>query len=183
MRLFAERGYGNVTVADVAEAAEVSRATVFAYYPAKEDLVLGEAPAAIEALSAALAGLDDGRAVIEAVRGWLRTLAGWMEPELLVQVELAEQVPAVGAARSRVLREIEGVIAEALARSMGAGADLAANLVAGSLASALLAVEQEAVRRMRSSESALPDEEIDALLDDAVAFVDGGLARLGVDVS
>ena len=43
LRLFEERGYGAVTVADIAEAAEVSRATVFAYYPAKEDIVAGDA--------------------------------------------------------------------------------------------------------------------------------------------
>ncbi|THV36995.1 TetR/AcrR family transcriptional regulator [Glycomyces buryatensis] len=39
--LFEERGYDNVSVAQVAAAAEVSKATVFNYFPAKEDLVIG----------------------------------------------------------------------------------------------------------------------------------------------
>jgi AcrR family transcriptional regulator len=39
MRLFAERGFDAVPVAAVARAAEVSEATVFNYFPAKEDLV------------------------------------------------------------------------------------------------------------------------------------------------
>jgi AcrR family transcriptional regulator len=38
-RLFADRGFDAVTVAEVARAAEVSEVTVFNYFPAKEDLV------------------------------------------------------------------------------------------------------------------------------------------------
>lgn len=38
MRLFAERGFEQTTVAEVAEAAGVSVKTVFNYFPAKEDL-------------------------------------------------------------------------------------------------------------------------------------------------
>src|ERR671924_1724037 len=37
-RLFQERGFDAVTVADVARAADVSRKTVFNYFPTKEDL-------------------------------------------------------------------------------------------------------------------------------------------------
>lgn len=40
MRLFLERGYDKTTVAEVAEAAEVSAMTVFRHFPAKEHLVL-----------------------------------------------------------------------------------------------------------------------------------------------
>src|SRR5580692_11351070 len=39
MRLFAERGFAAVPVAEIARAAEVSEATVFNYFPTKEDLV------------------------------------------------------------------------------------------------------------------------------------------------
>jgi AcrR family transcriptional regulator len=38
-RLFAERGFENVSVAEVARLADVSEATVFNYFPTKEDLV------------------------------------------------------------------------------------------------------------------------------------------------
>src|SRR5260370_7543513 len=37
-RLFSERSFDSVTVADVARAADVSEVTVFNYYPNKEDL-------------------------------------------------------------------------------------------------------------------------------------------------
>ena len=38
-RLFAERGFENVSVAEIARVADVSETTVFNYYPTKEDLV------------------------------------------------------------------------------------------------------------------------------------------------
>jgi AcrR family transcriptional regulator len=38
--LFLERGYDDVPVAEIAEAAEVSKRTLFTYFPTKDDLVL-----------------------------------------------------------------------------------------------------------------------------------------------
>lgn len=40
LELFLERGFDSVSVADVAAAAEVSKPTLFRYFPSKEDLVL-----------------------------------------------------------------------------------------------------------------------------------------------
>lgn len=52
-RLFRERGYNATTVEQIAEAAEVSPATFFRYFPAKEDLVnLDRFPPLAEALAA-----------------------------------------------------------------------------------------------------------------------------------
>src|ERR687886_153287 len=38
--LFLERGYDQVSIAEIAAAAEVSKRTLFAYFPTKDDLVL-----------------------------------------------------------------------------------------------------------------------------------------------
>ncbi|WP_298571251.1 TetR family transcriptional regulator, partial [Streptomyces luteogriseus] len=40
VRLFMEKGFDAVSVAEVAAAAEISKPTLFRYFPAKEDLVL-----------------------------------------------------------------------------------------------------------------------------------------------
>ena len=176
LKLFAEHGYGAVTVADIADAADVSRATVFSYVPAKEDIVLGDARAAVEGLRAVLAESDER--VVPTVRTWLRTLAGWMEPDVVLMRRLGDEVPAVGAARSRVQRDLEGVIAEALANEIGAQDPLPARLVAGALASAISVVEAEAAARFAGGGGPLEPADVDALFDTAVAFVDAGLERV-----
>ena len=40
IRMFLESGFDEVSITDIAQAAEVSRRTLFAYFPTKEDLVL-----------------------------------------------------------------------------------------------------------------------------------------------
>lgn len=60
LQLFEERGYENVSVAEIAAAAEVSKATVFNYFPSKEDLVIGGMKHHIE---------DPARVVRERARG------------------------------------------------------------------------------------------------------------------
>lgn len=179
MRLFAERGYANVTVAEIADAADVGRATVFSYYGSKEEIVLGESAVAIDGLRAALDGLEGQSQVIAAVREWLRTLVGWVEPDLVLQLRLADEVPAVGAARSRLQRAIESVIADALSRTMADAPPLVPRLVAGALGAALSAVELEAAQRIGDASRPLSAAEVDQLFDAAVAFVDGGISRLG----
>ena len=177
MRLFAERGFAGTTIDQIAEAADVSRATVFSYYPTKEDIVFGEAPQAIETLAAALAETPEG-GIVPAVRGWLRQLTGWLEPDLLLQRRLAREVPVVGARRVQIFRNVERVVAEALERELGPDQHLAARLAAASLIAALGVAEDTAAERMEQKRRPLSDAEIEAFLDAAFTFAQAGMAGL-----
>src|SRR5213595_804734 len=48
--LFAERGYHATTLPDIAEAADVSTRTIFAYFPSKEDILFSDFAAMKDAL-------------------------------------------------------------------------------------------------------------------------------------
>ena len=65
-RLFAERGFENVSVAEIARVADVSEATVFNYFPTKEDLVYSGLEAFESALLAAVGDRRAGESVIDA---------------------------------------------------------------------------------------------------------------------
>jgi len=175
IRLFGEQGFAGTTIDQIAETADVSRATVFHYFPTKESIVFGDAPQAIAALAALL---EDAPEVVPAVREWLRGLTGWIEPDLQLQRRLAREVPDIAAHRLRVLDGIEDVVAEALTGELGAGTELAARLAAAALIAGLDVVEDAAVERMASAGRALEPAEIDALLDRAVAFARAGIAAL-----
>ena len=66
--LFAEHGYEQVTVADVARAAEVSEQTVYNYFPAKQQLVLDRDQALRNQLTQAVRGRPPGLSPAAAIR-------------------------------------------------------------------------------------------------------------------
>ena len=177
MRLFAAHGFAGTTIDQIAEAADVSRATVFTYFPTKEDIVFGDAPQAVGALAAALAAAGPGE-TIPAVRGWLAQLSGWIEPELMLQRRIEREVPDVAAKRLQLFGALEQVVAEALERELGPDEALAARLAASALVAALVVIEDEAVARMERDDRPLTDAEIGRLLDAAVAFGGAGIAAL-----
>ncbi|WP_030899937.1 TetR/AcrR family transcriptional regulator [Streptomyces sp. NRRL F-5126] len=65
--LFLERGFVTVTIAEIAEAADVSVNTVYNYFPAKEDLFLDRGKGVVERLSRFVRGRDVGESAARAV--------------------------------------------------------------------------------------------------------------------
>jgi AcrR family transcriptional regulator len=67
-RLFLARGFDDVTIAEVAAAAGVSRVTVFAHFEHKEDLLLDRLPDAAEIVRTAIRERAEGIGPVEALR-------------------------------------------------------------------------------------------------------------------
>ena len=112
------------------------------------------------------------------MRDWLARAGGWLEPELILQLRLGREVPAVGARRLQLNRDIEAVIAPRSRPSwVRAGTSPPASRPA-SLIAALGTVEEAAAAHMEQDGRGLTAAEIDRLLDDAVAFVDAGVSAV-----
>jgi AcrR family transcriptional regulator len=67
-RLFAERGFDTVTVAEVAAAADVSEKTVFNHFPTKEDLAFAGRENGLEQLVADISERPPGTCVLDVFR-------------------------------------------------------------------------------------------------------------------
>src|SRR5438093_13713225 len=68
LRLFVEKGFDHVTVAEVAEAAGVSEKTVFNYFPTKEDLFFDRVEERQAALVAAIEDRQPGESILASLR-------------------------------------------------------------------------------------------------------------------
>ncbi|MFD7700064.1 TetR family transcriptional regulator [Streptomyces caelestis] len=162
VRLFLERGFDAVSVAEVAAAAEISKPTLFRYFPAKEDLVLyriadhegeparvaAEGPTPVEALRRHFL---DGLQRCDPVTGLND------DPEVLAFHTLLYGTPALVARLYAYLERSE----EALAGALGGGLD--ARLAAGQIIAVRRILAQENWRRIAAG------ERIEDVRDDAVA--------------
>ncbi|WP_406719485.1 TetR/AcrR family transcriptional regulator [Streptomyces althioticus] len=171
IRMFLERGFDAVSVAEVAAAAEISKPTLFRYFPAKEDLVLyriadheeeparvvREGPTPVEALKRHfLAGLERH----DPVTGLND------DPEVLAFHTLLYGTPSLVARLYGHLERTE----EALAEALGGGLD--ARLAAGQIIAVRRILAQENWRRIAAGES------LDAVGEDAVDGAERAFAVL-----
>src|ERR1700731_5287719 len=73
LELFAERGYRETPINDIAERAEVAPRTVTVHFPAKEELLLDAEPFTLDSLSERLAARQPHQSALEALRHWMAT--------------------------------------------------------------------------------------------------------------
>ncbi len=118
--LFRERGFDQVSVAEVARAAEVSTMTVFNYFPRKEDLFLDRIPEAVAIFSAAVRDRAPGETPLAALRRLALELLDQRHPlggpdsGFPDFWEVVADSPALRARGREALEEMENALAAAL---------------------------------------------------------------------
>jgi AcrR family transcriptional regulator len=136
VRLFTERGFEGVTVAEVARAADVAEKTVFNYFPTKEDLVYNRLETFESELLAAVRDRPAGKSVAAAFMRFVSRPRG-----LLARTDADERLRAVTAmiAGSPALVAREQLIFEQYTASLAdliaeeSGAEVEAWIVANAL--------------------------------------------------
>ncbi|MFD3587371.1 TetR/AcrR family transcriptional regulator [Streptomyces sp. NPDC058683] len=115
-RLFADRGFEATTIADIAEAAEVSPRTVTLYFPSKLELATSRFDAFTDRLGTALRERAEGHSIVDSLEHWLRTeAADHSELDDLYDrmLELNPQVRAVANTHlAEVIQEGTRILAE-----------------------------------------------------------------------
>jgi AcrR family transcriptional regulator len=150
-RLFAERGFDAVTVAQVARAADVSEGTVFNYFPTKEDLFYGDMEAFEAELVDAVRQRRAGESVLSAFRRFVLERSGRLADEAVAEVIAAAArvvgtSPALQAREREVVAAATDALAALLAEETGAGDDVEPWTVAN----ALMGVQRALVVHVRA---------------------------------
>jgi AcrR family transcriptional regulator len=127
--LFAERGFANVTVEDIAAAADVSPRTFFNYFPSKEAALLTADPERGAATRERLVHDAPGAPALEVLRAVMITEAAAVAEELtghsgdpvawFSRMKAVREDPHVHAAHAAQLAAVERGIAAALAERLG----------------------------------------------------------------
>ncbi len=129
-RLFAEHGFDEVSVAEIAREAEVSEATVFNYFPTKEDLVFHRMEAFEQELLSALRDRPEGESIVQAFGRFALKPRGFLasdDPAATEGMRTAARVLTGSAALQTRQRDIferfTGTLASLIAEELGMAAD------------------------------------------------------------
>ena len=135
--MFAERGFENVTIAEVARAAGVAKMTVTNHFPLKEDLVFDRAEHLIRELPNTLVTRPEGESVLAAARRDYAARLAASDPTLgHLGVRFARMVmdsPALTARERQIQVEAEQVLAGELVALVEPGEELTARVVAAQI--------------------------------------------------
>jgi AcrR family transcriptional regulator len=123
LRLFGEHGYDGVTVAQIADEADVSIATLFAHVPdGKEALIFDDGTERREALVAAVRDRPAGSSVLAALRAFMTSRGAFtadLSAELRDKRELIIGTPALRGYQRKLWMAAEPALAEAIAAESG----------------------------------------------------------------
>jgi AcrR family transcriptional regulator len=166
-RMFVARGFDNVTIAQVADAAGVAKMTVTNYFPRKEDLVFDRAEAVVHHLAGVITARAPGESMLAAIR------RDYAEAVARADVTLGLSSPGFAGmilgspvllSRAReMLDQRERALGDAIAAETGTDSPQQ-RLIAALLASVHRVLAAEATQRSLAGQ---PREEICAVLADA----------------
>lgn len=191
-RMFLERGFDAVRVADVGEACGVSEKTVFNYFPSKEALLLDRLEATADALRAHLPNpaLTPVGAMLTILDHELDDLATALDADRALEQyrkfgDLIRNTPSLRAYQSAIADRFVDIAAEALATRTGLRPDDPEPQIAAATLLGMWRVQFRALRTHVHPGRPLPDA-IDAVSREvrrAARLAEAGLATFPTDAN
>ena len=176
LELFAERGYDETTLAEIAEAADVSPRTIFSYFDSKEEILFCEASVDLDELKAALEQRPEGTTTVDALRSLLSAMPP-PDDDAKLRKRIITSSPSLQLKMRARVAELEPVLVASFAKDLGAGPDdIRAVLIGASATAAFSAVHDRLEAESAGGE--IPHERAMAIIDEVLEFVHGGLDRL-----
>jgi AcrR family transcriptional regulator len=189
MRLFLERGFDNVSVSEIARAADVSDKTVFNYFPTKEDLFYSRFETFEADLLEALRQRPSGESYVAAFRRFLLAQRGLLakdDPQAVQELRTLTQTitssPALLVREEQILAGYTRSLAALIAKETGTRGDDVQPQVA---ASALIGVHRVLIEYTRRRVLAGDEHKriargLRTQTIKALSLLEQGLAGLGV---
>lgn len=182
-RLFAARGFEDVTVAEIADAANISVKTLFTYVRTKEELLFGGEPTVLDAVVAAVGDRRVGQTPLVAAANALLAAVTDTGDSLEAFQRMADAGPAARSRLRAMWDETEDALARILAgRRDGPGERAARRLVAAQIMVLVRAVTSSEVRALVAAAGPgrrRRDEALSDWIRDAAGSLARGLAAGG----
>jgi AcrR family transcriptional regulator len=184
MRLFAEHGYDQTTVADIAAAADIAPRTFFGHFAAKEDVVFHDFDAVHEHFASRMAERAEGETTIDALRAVIAEIfvtTDFEDPAERLRRRLVLETPPLQERERALMGRFEQTLAESVARDLGLPADsVRPRMVAAAATAALTALERfyEDPSDLGKDALVAAGEDPMAVVDELLAFLRGGIAAL-----
>jgi AcrR family transcriptional regulator len=191
-RMFVERGFDAVRVAEVAEACGVSEKTVFNYFPTKESLVLDRLEATMASLRTGLAepAVPPVQAALRILDRELGALTAWLtgqdDPAGAARAirrfgDLIRVTPSLRAYQSDMMDQFVSVAAEILAARAGMRAGDPEPQIAARALLGLWHVQAESLRQHLASDRV--HDLVTADVRRAAQLIENGLGSFAADGS
>jgi AcrR family transcriptional regulator len=180
LRLFAERGYDQTTLAEIAEAADVAPRTIFAYFGSKEDILFSEEGGVLNDLKRRLDERPPGTTTVDALREFVGCMESPDEEDKL-RKKIIMANPGLQMRMRARHGQLEPMLAESIARDLGTDpGDIRSLLIAASMTAAFESVSDRFFEADSGGEP-ITHEQGMAILDQVLEFLRGGLEAIQHD--